>query len=133
VTGPGPAPTCSLSPASLTARAGSSTSTLTISVPGPSAGLLSPRSRLPLQPLYALALPFAFVGLGFRRKSINPRHKRWLLGISLATAAVLCTACGGGGGNSNTQSVHHATSYTVQVTAASDTLTKTTQISMNVQ
>jgi len=132
VTGPAPAPTCSLSPASLTAGAGSSFSTLTISVPGASAGLLSPRSRLP-QPLYALALPFAFVGLGFRRKSINPRHKRWLLGISLATAAVLCTACGGGGGNSDTQSVHHATSYTVLVTAASDTLTKTTQISMNVQ
>ena len=133
VTGPAPAPTCSLSPASITAGTGSSTSTLTLSVPGASAGFLSPRSRLPLQPLYALALPFAFVGLGFRRKSVNPRHKRWLLGISLATAALLCTACGGGGGNSNTQSVHQATSYTVQVTAASDTLTKTTQISMNVQ
>jgi hypothetical protein len=127
VTGPAPAPTRSLSSANINAGAGSSTSTLTISVPGASVGLL------PLQPLYALALPFAFVGLGFRRKSVNPRHKRWLLGISLATTAMLCTACGGGGGNSNTQSVHHAKSYTVQVTAASDTLTKTTQISMNMQ
>jgi hypothetical protein len=130
VLGPTPAPTCSLSPASITAGAGSSTSTLSISVPGAAAASLSPQNRLPLQPLYALALPFAFVGLGFRRKGVDPRYKRWLLGASLATAALLGTACGGG--NSN-KSVRQATSYNVQVTAASDSLTKTMQISLTVQ
>ena len=131
VVGPAPVPTCSLSPATITGGASSSTSTLTISVPGASAGLHSPQSRLPRQPLYALALPFLFVGLGFRRKRVDPRYKRWLLGASLATVALLCTACGGG--NRNTQSVHQPQSYTVQVTAASATLTKTMQISMTVQ
>jgi len=130
VVGPAPAPTCSMSPASITAGAGSSTSTLSISVPGASAASLFPQNRLPLQPLYALALSFAFVGLGFRRKRVDPRYKRWLLGASVATAALICTACGGGGGNSNTQSAHQATSYTVQVTAASDSLTKAMQISV---
>jgi FG-GAP-like repeat len=132
VVGPAPAPTCSFSPTSIAAGAGSSTSTLTISVPATSAGLLSPQNRLPLQALYALAFPFAFVGLGFRRKQLDPRYQRWMLGASLATAALLCTACGGGVRGSLTP-VHQATSYTVRVTAASDILTKTTQISMNVQ
>ena len=132
VTGPTPVPTCSLSPASISAGASPSTSTLTISVPGTSASVLSPRSGLPLQPLYALVLPVALVGLGVQRKRLDPRYKRWLLGASLATAALLCTACGGGTSGSMTP-VHQATSYTVQVTAASDTLTKTTQISLNVQ
>ena len=131
VVGPAPAPTCALSPASLTAGASASTSTLTIAVPA-TAALASPYTRR-LPPVYALALPFAFVGLGFRRKRVDPRYKRWLLGASLATAALICTACGGGGGNSNTQSVHQATSYTVHVTAASDSLTKTMQISLTVQ
>ena len=131
VVGPAPAPRCSMSPASITAGAGSSTSTLSISVPGASAASLSPQNRLPLQPLYALALSFAFVGLGFRRKRGDPRYKRWLLGTSMATAALICTACGGG--SSNTQSVHQTQSYTVQVTAASDSLTKALQLSLTVQ
>jgi hypothetical protein len=130
VVGPAPAPTCSLSPASFAGGAGSSTSTLTISVLGASAGLVAPQSRLPVQPMYALALPFAFVGLGFRQKRRAPRLKTWLLGASLATAALMCTACGGG--NNNTQSVHQPQSYTVQVTAASDSLTRTSQISVTV-
>jgi hypothetical protein len=130
VVGPAPAPTCSLSPASITAGASSSTSTLTISVPTTSAGLVSSRSRWGLQPLYALAFPFAFVGLGFRKR-VDPRYKLWLLTACLATAALLSTACGGG--SSNTQSVHQSQSYTVQVTAASDSLTKAMQISLNVQ
>jgi hypothetical protein len=131
VTGPAPVPTCSLSPASISARASPSTSTLTISVPGTSASVLSPRSGLPLQPLYALALPVALVGLGVQRKRLDPRYKRWLLGASLATAALICTACGGG--SSNTQSMHQPQSYTLQVTAASETLTKTMQIAITVQ
>ena len=85
-----------------------------------------------MQPLYALAFPFALVGLGFGRKRVDPRFKLWLLTAYLATAALLGTACGGGSSGSMTK-VRQATSYTVQVTAASDTLTKTTQISMNVQ
>ena len=130
VVGPAPTPTCSLSPASITAGASASVSTLTIGVPA-TAALLSPHTwRLP--PVCALAFPFAFVGLGFRRKRVSPRHKRWLLEASLATAALLCTGCGGGG-NSNTQSVHQPQSYMVQVTAASDSLTKAMQISLTVQ
>jgi hypothetical protein len=131
VVGLAPAPTCSLSPASITAGASSSTSTLSVSVPGASAGLVSPRSRWALQPLYALAFPFAFVGLGFRRKRVDPRYKLWLLTACLATAALLSTGCGGG--SSNTQSVHQPQSYTVQVTAASDSLTKAMQIPLTVQ
>jgi len=130
VTGPAPAPACSLSPASITAGASSSTSTLAISVPAASS-LLSPQNRLPLQPLYGLAFPFAFVGLGFRRKRVDPRYKLWLLTACLATAALLSTACGGA--SSNTQSVHQSQLYTVQVTAASDSLTKAMQICLNVQ
>lgn len=129
VTGPAPAPTCSLSPASITAGASASTSTLTIEVPT-TAALVSPHTRL-LPPVYALALPFAFVGLGFRRKRVDPRYKLRLLTASLATAALMCAACGGG--SSNTQSVHQPQSYTVQVTAASDSLTKAMQISLTVQ
>jgi hypothetical protein len=131
VVGPAPTPTCSLSPASITAGASPSTSTLSISVPGASAGLVSPRSRWGLQPLCALAFPFAFVELGFRRKRVDPRYKLWLLTACLATAALLSTACGGA--SSNTQLVHQATSYTVQATAASDSLTKAMQISLTVQ
>ena len=132
VTGPAPAPTCSLSPASITLGASSSTSTLSITAPGESAALVSPRSRKGRQPFYAIALPFAFVGLGFRRKRLDPRYKLWLMTACLATAALLGTACGGGGSSSMTP-VHQATSYTVKVTAASDSLTKATQISLTVQ
>jgi hypothetical protein len=131
VSGPTPPPTCSLSPASITVGASSSTSTLTIGVPGASASLRSPKSRLPLQPLYALALPVAFLGLGLRKKRAVPRYKLWLLTASLATATLMCTACGGG--TSSTQSVHQPQSYTVQVTATSDLLTKVTKISLTVQ
>jgi hypothetical protein len=72
---------------------------------------------LPLQPLYALARPFAFVGLGFS-----------------AVQTLAADSFPGDGrtalhrvrwGSSNTQSVHQPQSYTVQVTASSDTLTKT--------
>lgn len=129
VTGPAPAPTCSLSPASIAGGASTSKSTLTVSVPATSAHLDSPPGRSCLQPLYALTFPFAFVGLGFRRKRRDPRFKTWLLGASLVTA-LLCTACGGG--NSNTQSVHQPQSYAVQVTASSDSLTRTSQISVTV-
>ena len=129
VVGPAPAPTCSLSPASITAGVSASTSTLTIGVPT-TAALVSPHTRW-LPPVYALALPFAFVGLGFRRKRVDPRYKLRPLTASLATAALMCAACGGG--SSNTQSVHQPQSYTVQVTAASDSLTKAMQISLTVQ
>jgi hypothetical protein len=132
VAGPAPAPTCSLSPESIAGWAEPSTSTLTITAPGPSAALVSPRSRKGLGPFYALALPFAFVGIGLRRKLVDPRYKLWLLTACLATAALLCTACGGGGSSTMTP-VHQAMSYTVQVTAASDSLTKATQISLTVQ
>lgn len=132
VVGPAQAPTCSLSPASIAVGASSSTSTLSISVPATSAGLVSPCRKRGVQPLYALALPLAFVGLSFRRKRLDSRYKRWLLGTPLATAALLCTACGAGG-NSNTRSVHQPQSYSVQVTAASDSLTKAMQISLTVQ
>lgn len=129
VTGPAPAPTCSLSPAGIAVGASTSTSTLTVSVPATSARLDSPPSGLYLRPLYALAFPFAFVGLGFRRKRTDPRLKTWLLGASLVTA-LMCTACGGG--NSNTQSVHQPQSYMVRVTASSESLTRTSQISVTV-
>jgi hypothetical protein len=132
VVGPAPAPTCSLSPASITAGASSSTSTLSISVPGASAALVSSPIGRGLQPFYGLAVPFAFVGLGFRRKRVGPWYKLWLPTAFVATAVLLCTACGGRVRGSMTPA-HQATSYTVQVTAASDTLTKTIQISMNVQ
>jgi len=131
VTGQAPAPTCSLSPADIPAGANSPTSTLTISVPTSSGGLLTPISRWRLQPLYALGLPFAFLGFRLRLKRAKTPCQRCVTGILLVTAALLYTACGGG--NSSMQSIQQAQSYTVQVKAASGTITKTSQISVTVQ
>ena len=123
-TGPVPLPTCSLAPANIAAGANSSTSTVTVNVPATSAGLVSP-ARLRLQPLYALAFPFALLVIRFRSKRTNA-SKRWLMCASLAMVALLHSACGG-------RSIHHANSYSVMVTAASDTITRTLQISLTVQ
>ena len=124
VTGPAPAPTCSLSPADIPAGANSSASTLTVSVPASSAGFVSPHTQT-LHPLYALGIPLALLGiLGVKPRGATAKFRLRL--VLLSTLAGLGIACGG----SSNQRVQQAQSYTVQVTAASDTITKTLPISL---
>jgi hypothetical protein len=129
VMGPAPAPTCAFSPANVTPGANTGTSTLTIDVPANSAGLVPPPSKSRLQPLWAMGLPFLFLGVGLRRRRAPTAYRHWLLAAGLAAATLLCAACGGG----SPQISHQSQSYTVQVTAASDSLTRTTQIALTVQ
>ena len=132
VSGPAPLPTCSLSPADIPAGANSSTSTLILNVPTNSAGLVSP-AGLRLQPLYALAFPFALLGISRRHKSMK-NFKRWLLWSSLIIGTLIFNGCGGGGNNNVVSPpLHEARSYSVVVTAASDTITKTLQIPLTAQ
>jgi hypothetical protein len=132
VSGPAPLPTCSLSPADIPAGVNSSTSTLILNVPTNSAGLVSP-AGLRLQPLYALAFPFALLGISRRQKGMK-NFKRWLLWSSLIIGTLIFNGCGGGGNNNVVSPpLHEARSYSVVVTAASDTITKTLQIPLTAQ
>ena len=94
------------------------------------AGLAAPRSRLPVQPctLWRFCLPSSDSVSG--GSEVDPRYKLWLLG-----------SFPGDGGTDlhrvrwretaiRNRSIRQ--SYTVQVTAASDSLTKTMQISLTV-
>ncbi len=128
VSGPAPLPTCSLSPADIPGGTNSSTSTLALDVPANSAGLVSP-VRLRMLPLYALVFPFALLVISFRT-NCTEASKRWLLQASLATLVFVCSACGGG--NVSNRSLHQTKSYSVAVTAASATLTKTLQVAVTV-
>jgi len=129
VSGPAPLPTCSLSPADIPGGTNSSTSTLALDVPANSAGLVSP-VRLRMLPLYALVFPFALLVISFRT-TCTEASKRWLLQASLATLVFVCSACGGG--NVSNRSPHQTKSYSVAVTAASATLTKTLQVAVTVK
>jgi hypothetical protein len=129
VSGPAPLPTCSLSPADIPGGTNSSTSTLALDVPANSAGLVSP-VRLRMLPLYALVFPFALLVISFRT-NCTEASKRWLLQASLATLVFVCSACGGG--NVSNRSPHQTKSYSVAVTAASATLTKTLQVAVTVK
>ena len=129
VSGPAPLPTRSLSPADIPGGTNSSTSTLALDVPANSAGLVSP-VRLRMLPLYALVFPFALLVISFRT-NCTEASKRWLLQASLATLVFVCSACGGG--NVSNRSPHQTKSYSVAVTAASATLTKTLQVAVTVK
>ena len=129
VSGPAPLPTCSLSPADIPGGTNSSTSTLALDVPANSAGLVSP-VRLRMLALYALVFPFALLVISFRT-NCTEASKRWLLQASLATLVFVCSACGGG--NVSNRSPHQTKSYSVAVTAASATLTKTLQVAVTVK
>ena len=129
VSGPAPLPTCSLSPADIPGGTNSSTSTLALDMPANSAGLVSP-VRLRMLPLYALVFPFALLVISFRT-NCTEASKRWLLQASLATLVFVCSACGGG--NVSNRSPHQTKSYSVAVTAASATLTKTLQVAVTVK
>ena len=129
VSGPAPLPTCSLSPADIPGGTNSSTSTLALDVPANSAGLVSP-VRLRMLPLYALVFPFALLVISFRT-NCTEASKCWLLQASLATLVFVCGACGGG--NVSNRSLHQTKSYSVAVTAASATLTKTLQVAVTVK
>lgn len=128
VTGPTPLPACSVSPNDVTTGMTPATVTLTLA-PSSSAVLISPMEKMHLQAPYAFALPLAFVGFCFRRRSLG--SKRWLMIALLGVVSVLYAACGQG--SANTQSVRDPKSYTVQVTTASAALTKNLQISLTVQ
>ena len=127
VTGPAPAPTCSLSPASITPGPTASTATLTISVPTTVGVLTEPQTRR-LPPFYGFAVPLGLLAFGFRPG--QARLKNRLMGLCLVAMLLVCVACGGSG--SSSQAVQPATTYTVQVTASSDTLSKTIQVSVTV-
>lgn len=129
VTGPTPLPTCSLSPTDITAGANPTTSLLTISAPANSAGLVSPAKGSLLPPVYVLAIPFGLLGLWPVRKRSGSASRRWLQATTLAAAALICGACGGGNKVGNPPP-HQSKSYSVTVTAVSSTIAKTLIISL---
>jgi hypothetical protein len=127
VIGPAPAPTCSLSPADIPAGANSST-TMTITAPASQTGLALPSVPRPGQRFYALGMVLGFLGFVGGAKRVAATSRRWLFGILLAAVVLAEIGCGGGSsGGSQLQSLQQ---YSVQVTATSDTLSRTLQVSL---
>ena len=128
VSGPAPLPTCSLSPTDITAGANSVTSLLTISVPANAASAVAPVPGIPLLPVYALGIPFA-LGLCSTPKQAGVASPRWLRVTMLAAATLVYCACGVNH-NVGNPPPHQSKSYSVSLTAASSTITKTLRISL---
>ena len=70
---------------------------------------------------------FALLAIGHPPKRPVSASRRWLQATTLATAALVCGACGGG---SNVKDPPQSKSYVVTTTAASSTIKKTLQISL---
>jgi hypothetical protein len=128
VSGPAPLPTCSLSPTDITAGANPVTSLLTISVPANAVNAVAPAPEMPQLPAYALAVPFA-LGLFSIPKRAGAASRRWLRVTLLGAATLVYSACGGNR-NIGDPPPHQPKSYSVAITAASSTITKTLQISL---
>jgi hypothetical protein len=69
-----------------------------------------------------------FLGFVGGAKRVAATSRRWLFGILLAAVVLAEIGCGGGSsGGSQLQSLQQ---YSVQVTATSDTLSRTLQVSL---
>jgi uncharacterized repeat protein (TIGR01451 family) len=134
IIGPAPIPSCTPSPSSLTPGTNAAHSVLTISSLGVSATRVPTRSEGATGAVYVTWLPppIILVGLGLasRRKPWRAGRQLGLLcGVSFVLG--LCALQAGCGGGINTPPP--AQSYTVTVTAASGTISKSAQIMLNVQ
>jgi hypothetical protein len=120
VGGPAPVPTCALSPTDIPAGANSPTVTMTLSAPAQSnlAPAVAPSGT---HAFYAVGLALAFLGFIPSVIRLDPRSVRWLVGIVLGALLLAASACGGG---SSGRPVPQ-NQYSVQVTAKSDTLSRT--------
>ena len=127
LSGPAPLPTCSFSPLSTPTGAGPSTAIMTIDVPAISASI-APRTRnwFLRRPLalgvFIPLLGFCFVPCGGKLRT------RFVQLLLLAIAMLLCGSCGGG----SNPAVAQVKSYSITVTAASDSVTRKVQIGLNV-
>jgi hypothetical protein len=130
VSGPAPAPSCAMSPGDIPAGANSATVTMTINAPAAQSGLALPQVPSHMERFYALGIVLAFLGFVPGAKRVEVRSKRWLFGILLAALAFAEIACGGNSNGGSRPLLPQQ--YSVHVTAASDTLTKTMQISLTV-
>ncbi len=130
VAGPAPMPSCALSATPVTPGAMSATSTLTITAPA-AAAMQLPFSRRPQlgKSLYAVWLPLMF-GITLVGRARKQWRRYWMIGVFPLLVLVLQLGCGGSSGNS---AVHQPTNYTVTVTAASGTITHTTNVTVTVQ
>jgi uncharacterized repeat protein (TIGR01451 family) len=136
IAGPAPKPSCTPSPASVTPGANAASSVLTINSLGISASRVPVGNEGARGTVYAawLPLPTIFlVGLGLASRS-KPRkagRQLWLLCGLLLGLCALQAGCGGG---ANTPPPPPpAQSYTISVTAASGTISKSVQIMLTVQ
>lgn len=125
VSGPAPAPTCSLSPADIPAGANSPAITMTLTAPSQSK-LTPPLVPASTRPFYALGFVLAFLGCTPAAR-LDLRSLRCLVGIVLGALLLATIACGGGGSATH---VVPQQQYSVQLTAKSDTLSRTLLVSL---
>ncbi len=125
VNGPAPAPACSLSPSDIPAGANAPTVTMTLSAPTQS-NLMPPLVPAGTRPLYAMGFAMAFLGFIPAIRLLDLRSIRWLVGILLGALLLAAVACGGGGGSHPLPQ----NQYSVQLTAKSDTLSRTLLVSL---
>jgi hypothetical protein len=103
---------------------------MTINAPAAQSGLALPQVPSHMERFYALGIVLAFLGFVPGAKRVEVRSKRWLFGILLVALAFAEIACGGNSNGGSRPLLPQQ--YSVHVTAASDTLTKTMQISLTV-
>ncbi len=126
VVGAAAAPTCSLSPSSL--ATGGGTSTLTITVASGQGSLLPWELPRPRPPFFALGFGISFLALLYAANAPRTAARRSWRGALAAGIMLLCSGCGGSSSGSITQ--QSPQQYSVIVTGAASTLTKTLGISL---
>ena len=124
VSGPAPAPTCFVSPQGI--PAGTNPPTITLTLTAPAQSQLTPAlTPSGMRPFYALGLILPLLGLIPGVKRLEGRCVRWCVAIVLGALLLATLACG----NSSPRVVPQ-NQYSVQVTAKSDTLTRTLQVAL---
>jgi len=130
LTGTAPLPTCSFSPSEIQAGATSATSTLTVTAPSNLAALGEHSAPWRSQRLPALSMLVGFLGICLPVKRSQMALKRSLWTASLFLIGLVAVGCGSGTKGAMQQAAPQIKSYTVTVTATSDTTTKTLPISL---
>jgi large repetitive protein len=127
VVGPAPAaPTCSLSPSSI--ATGGGTSTLTVTVASAQGSLLPLELLPPPPPFFAVALGISLLALLYAVNATRTAPRGQWRGALTAGIMLICSSCGGSSSRSITPPPLQQ--YSVIVTGASSTLTKTLSISL---
>lgn len=122
VTGSIPLPTCNLNPTSVTLGSNSATTTLTFTAP--TSAMLATAGHQITTLFYALWLPLSVLGIAV---STGHQARRRFRILSLLLFALLA-GCGG-----NNRVIKPPANYTVTVTAMSEAIQHTTQVTVTVQ